>query len=146
MNVLKSVSTSSPTAGPPGYKPSPYWVVCLCAGWCGLCTDYVKVFEKVALDKDQRFPLAQFAWLDIEDEADWLGDLDIETFPTMLVADQHGMLFMGSLMPHAETLARLLLALQGADARRLPHTVLSKMLVDELPGRPAFWVRPHKTA
>lgn len=146
MNASKSASTSSPIAGPDGHEPSHYWVVCLCARWCGLCTDYAKVFEKVALDTVRRFPRAHFAWLDIEDEADWIGDLDIETFPTMLVADRDGMLFMGSLTPHAETLARLLLALQEPDARRLPHTGLSKMLVDELPARPAFWVRPRNAA
>ena len=27
-------------------------------------------------------------WLDIEDEAGLIGDLDIETFPTILVADE----------------------------------------------------------
>lgn len=141
MNSSMSGNTTGPTAQSPGQETS-YWVVCLCAGWCGLCTDYRQVFEKVALDAGQRFARARFAWLDIEDEADWIGDLDIETFPTMLVADWQGVLFMGSLTPHPETLSRLLKSLQEPDARHLPHTVLSKMLVDDLPARPAFWIEP----
>ncbi len=84
------------------------WVVCLCAEWCGLCRDYRAVMQAMAA----RYPAWRFAWMDIEDQADVLsevlGDMEIETFPTLLIADADGLRFLGPLQPQAEHLARLL--------------------------------------
>jgi len=58
-------------------------------------------------------------WIDIGDEAELLGDLDVETFPTLVIADAQQVRFAGPLTPLPETLRRLLRAtvLQaGADA------------------------------
>jgi thiol-disulfide isomerase/thioredoxin len=85
-------------------------VVCLCAQWCGTCRDYRPLFEEVA----RAHPHLRFAWVDIEDDADVAGDFDIETFPTLLVADAEGTRFMGPLLPHAATLTRTLAALRAA--------------------------------
>ena len=52
--------------------------------------------------------------LDIEDEADIAGDYDVETFPTLLLADAAGVRFLGPLLPQAPVLARLLASLQAA--------------------------------
>lgn len=49
-------------------------VVCLCAQWCGVCRDYAASFDQV----QSQFPQANFLWLDIEDEADLLHQLDIK--------------------------------------------------------------------
>lgn len=84
------------------------WVVCLCAEWCGACREYRPLFEQVA----QAHPGLRFAWVDIEDHADLADDFDVETFPTLLVAGNEGTRFLGPLLPHAETLTRLLSALQ----------------------------------
>jgi thiol-disulfide isomerase/thioredoxin len=99
----------APSPDAPSSEPSP-WVVCLCAQWCGTCRDYRPLFEAVA----RAHPGWRFAWVDIEDDADVAGDFDIETFPTLLVADAEGTRFMGPLLPHAATLARTLAALQAA--------------------------------
>jgi len=88
------------------------WVVCLCAEWCGACREYRPLFESVARDH----PQFRFAWVDIEDHADISDDFDVETFPTLLIASEAGTRFLGPLLPHAETLARLLGALQPAQA------------------------------
>lgn len=91
----------------------PLLVACLCAAWCGSCRDYRAAFEAVA----REHPAARFVWLDIEDEADALApfDLDIENFPTVLVACGAELRFLGTLLPHAATLARTLaVAGQGA--------------------------------
>jgi thiol-disulfide isomerase/thioredoxin len=91
---------------------NPLWVVCLCAEWCGTCRDYRPLLAALA----KAHPQFRFAWVDIEDHADLADDFDVETFPTMLIADGDGTRFLGPLLPHAETLARLLSALQPAQA------------------------------
>ncbi|WHZ11156.1 MAG: thioredoxin family protein [Burkholderiaceae bacterium] len=83
---------------------TPRRVVCLCAAWCDTCRDYRATFDAAAAAR----PQWQFRWVDIEDEADLVGDLDIETFPTLLVADGALLRFIGPLAPQPQTLARLL--------------------------------------
>ena len=80
------------------------WVVCLCAQWCGTCRDYRAVIDTLA----RQFPWARCVWLDIEDEADVAGDYDVETFPTLLLADAAGVRFLGALLPQAAVLERML--------------------------------------
>ncbi|MGJ7581232.1 thioredoxin family protein [Variovorax sp. RHLX14] len=84
------------------------WVVCLCAEWCGACREYRPFFAQV----ERAHPGFRFAWVDIEDHADLADDFDVETFPTILVAGADGTRFVGPLLPHAETLSRMLSALQ----------------------------------
>lgn len=81
---------SSPAALPPSSPPSPaaatpegWWAVCLCAAWCGTCGIYRPLFNELA----RAHPDVRFEWVDIEDESDLAGDLDVETFPTLLIAD-----------------------------------------------------------
>ncbi|MFM9901718.1 MAG: thioredoxin family protein [Polaromonas sp.] len=116
----------------------PTWVVCLCADWCGVCRDYRSVFEQVAA----QHPQLRFAWLDVEDQASLVGDLDIETFPTLLVASVHGARFMGTLTPHLHTLSRLLEALgDSADERKVVSAPLDiAALLQTLQAGPEFWV------
>ncbi|MET3605081.1 thiol-disulfide isomerase/thioredoxin [Sphaerotilus sulfidivorans] len=80
-------------------------VVCLCAGWCTTCQAYGTTFAQLARD----WPQVRFAWIDIEEHSDALGDaaLDIENFPTVMVLRGARPLFFGTILPHAGTLARL---------------------------------------
>ncbi|MBS0343517.1 MAG: thioredoxin family protein [Proteobacteria bacterium] len=80
------------------------WVVCLCAEWCGTCRDYRPLIEEVA----RSHPQMRFAWVDVEDHSDIADEFDVETFPTILVAGRDGTRFLGPLLPHAETLSRML--------------------------------------
>jgi len=89
-------------------------VACLCAEWCGSCRDYRATFAALA---DRFSADADFAWIDIEDESDALGDPDIENFPTLLLADAGGLRFLGAVTPHAATAERLV---QNALAGALP--------------------------
>ena len=87
----------------------PKWlVVCLCAEWCGTCREYRDPLKAVAAD----FPQHAFAWIDIEDEAELAGDVDIETFPTLLGLEGPQVLFYGPVLPGEEALRRLLRALE----------------------------------
>jgi thiol-disulfide isomerase/thioredoxin len=115
------------------------WVICLCADWCGVCREYRAIFERVA----SQFPLLRFAWLDVEDEAALVGDLDIETFPTLLIATSQGARFMGALTPHANTLSRLLDALEASsdDGSVVLTPFNLSALLQTLQASPQFWVK-----
>ncbi|HEY0201509.1 MAG TPA: thioredoxin family protein [Burkholderiaceae bacterium] len=80
-----------------------WWVICLCAEWCGTCREYRTAFDTVA----QAHPEWRCEWLDVEDESDLVDDLDVQTFPTLLIADGTQVRFLGPLTPHADVLARL---------------------------------------
>ena len=83
-------------------------IACLCAAWCRLCDEYRAVFDQVVGDWAGGRSVRRH-WVDIEDEADLLGELDIETFPTLVVTDRHGALrFAGAITPQPEALQRLL--------------------------------------
>ena len=103
-----------PESPPPSHPERPargdWWAVCLCAGWCGTCGIYRPLFDELA----RAHPDVRFEWVDIEDESDIAGDLDVETFPTLLIADGERALFLGPLLPQAPVLARLLASLQAA--------------------------------
>ncbi len=83
-------------------SPTPLRIACLCAGWCRACEAYRPVFEATAAQLG--LPMH---WVDVEDEADRLGDLDIQTFPTLLLFNDHDLLFGGPVLPDASTLQRL---------------------------------------
>jgi thioredoxin 1 len=95
------------------------WVICLCAQWCGQCRDYELIFQQVARNLTD----THFAWLDIEDHADAIGDIDIETFPTLLVAKGGDVCFFGPLTPQATVLTRMI---QTSLAATLPPPVVSQ--------------------
>lgn len=99
---------------------SPVHVACLCAAWCRVCEGYQAVFDEVRRGWTQPEPRIQWHWIDIEDESERVGDLDIETFPMLLVADAQGVRFAGPITPEAHTLRRLLKALLDPN-EALPH-------------------------
>ncbi len=108
------------TASPPvpDVTPARRLLVCLCAEWCGTCRDYRPLFDEVAA----RHAGLRVLWVDIEDEADLVGDVEVETFPTLLIADVVDgvtplVRFFGPLTPHAQTLARLVESLDTEAAR-----------------------------
>jgi len=91
-------------------SPSTVHVACLCAGWCHLCDDYRDVLRTVAAEMDLCAVDLEWHWIDIEDEADLVGEVDVETFPTLVIADGTTVRFAGPLTPHPDTLRRLLRA------------------------------------
>ena len=81
-----------------------YLVACLCAEWCDTCVAYRPGFLAMA----ERFPRAEFRWVDIEDDAEAAEDIDVENFPTILVRRGEETLFHGVMLPHHQHLQRLL--------------------------------------
>ena len=108
------------------------WVICLCAEWCGACREYRPLFESVA----RAHPQLRFAWVDVEDHADLADDFDVETFPTLLVADTEGTRFLGPMLPHAETLSRMIGALP---ASRQPNDATTIALLAALQRSPELF-------
>ncbi|HQR54603.1 MAG TPA: thioredoxin family protein [Burkholderiaceae bacterium] len=99
---------------------SDWAVVALCAEWCGTCRDYRPLLAARA----SAMPDEVHLWVDIEDDADQLGDLDIETFPTLLVLHRGRPLFFGPVLPQIDVVDRLLQTLRGgapADAPVAPE-------------------------
>ncbi|MCG2584256.1 thioredoxin family protein [Massilia sp. TS11] len=97
---------------------TPWTVACLCAGWCGTCTSYRASFDALA----DKHPDLTFVWIDIEDQADVVGDLDIENFPTLLLQQGATVSFLGTVLPDpqvAERLIRSHTALSAAELARI---------------------------
>jgi thioredoxin-like negative regulator of GroEL len=103
----------------PTPNAQPLLVACLCAQWCRTCDAYRDTLVTVrdALRAGQPDAAMRFVWVDIEDESELVGELDIQDFPTLLLAHGDEVLFFGPLVPHAQTLDRLV---RSALATALP--------------------------
>ena len=99
----------SPVTAP---EPHTWWVVTLCAQWCGVCREYRSAFEELA----GKWPQVRFEWVDVEDEEELVGSVDVETFPTVLIADGRVARFLGPVPPQAKVLDRMLQGLQSDPA------------------------------
>ena len=98
------------------------WIVaCLCAAWCDVCKQYRAGFDALA---DQHTD-QQFVWIDIEDQADLIGDLDVENFPTILIQRGDIVVFYGTMIPEPRQVARLLQAQIERTHEELMHEATS---------------------
>lgn len=92
------------------------WVIaCLCAAWCDSCRQYQPAFAALA----QRHPDKCLVWIDIEDQADLVGDIEVENFPTLLIQRADTIAFFGSVTPDARVADRLIAALAEKTATEL---------------------------
>jgi thioredoxin 1 len=98
------------------HAPRDWVVVGLCAEWCGTCRDYRPLLAARAVAVPDELHL----WVDIEDDADPLGDLDIETFPTLLVLHRGRPVFFGPVLPQIDVVDRLLQTLRSGAAAESP--------------------------
>jgi thioredoxin 1 len=81
------------------------WIVaCLCAAWCDVCRQFRPAFDALAA----RHPDHRFVWVDVEDEADIVGDFDVDDFPTLLIQRGDTVVFFGTMLPDAGQWQRLL--------------------------------------
>jgi thiol-disulfide isomerase/thioredoxin len=84
----------------------PLLVVCLCAEWCTACRAYRTVFDQAAADH----PDLRFLWVDIEDSAALLDQVEVENFPTILIGEGATPYFFGTITPQRDVLQRLIAA------------------------------------
>ncbi len=103
-------------------------VACLCADWCGACREYQPRFAQL----QAAFPSVQFVWVDVEDESDLVDPIEVDNFPTLLMATRERVQFFGTVMPHLETLQRLVETQLAQDtpaqAYQPEHDALAKRL------------------
>lgn len=81
-------------------------VACLCAEWCSSCREYRDTFDQVA----REFADMRFVWVDVEDQAALVDGIDVENFPTVLIASDQGPRFFGPLTSQPDVLSRLVRA------------------------------------
>ncbi|MEY3899069.1 MAG: hypothetical protein RI962_224, partial [Pseudomonadota bacterium] len=91
------------------------------AAWCDVCKQYRPGFEALAAEH----PEQQFVWIDIEDQADLVGDLDVENFPTILIQHRDVVVFYGTMLPEPRQVARLLEAQLTRDEAELQREAVS---------------------
>jgi thioredoxin 1 len=115
----------------PASPQTPFIVACLCADWCGTCRDYQPLFAQL----QQEFPDVRFVWIDIEDEADLVDPIEIDNFPTLLITAGDQPRFFGTVLPHIETLRRLIQTHQEPSSRPLPQAADLRGLVRGLTQR-----------
>lgn len=105
-------------------------VICLCASWCGVCRDFAATYHALVQTHSQ----VQFLWLDIEDEADLIDDMEVENFPTLLLGVDGQAVFHGPVLPHLPGLTRLvreaplLPPLAAADSTHAAQQLLTRVL------------------
>jgi thioredoxin 1 len=104
MSNSKSAATEGYVVADRGATMS---VVCLCAAWCGVCRQYEGEFQGLRV----KYPQLRFVWLDVEEREELLGEVDVETFPTLLIGAGDQPKFFGPLLPQVKVLDRLLASL-----------------------------------
>lgn len=82
-------------------------VIVLCAAWCGTCNG----FKEVAQSLGEHFTNTLFIWLDVEDDADVVGDIDVMNFPSLAVFREGVAVHYGVSLPHQGVVKRLISAL-----------------------------------
>lgn len=111
---------------------SPALVACLCAQWCLTCGAYRSVFDALAAE----MPGVRFVWVDIEDEADLVDPIEVENFPTLLIGSGDKLRFFGTVMPHADTLKRMVQTQLAPDGTPRPTDADASALLARLQARP----------
>jgi len=87
-------------------------VLVLCAAWCGVCRGFEAATAAAAAGHE-----GAWAWIDIEDAADALPSLDVETFPTLAVIRGGELRFFGPILPDGAILGRSVAAALAGDGR-----------------------------
>ena len=75
-------------------------VLIICADWCGVCRSF-----KTVVNDSQDF---RVTWIELDDFEELSGNTEIETFPTVIIARDTAVLFVGAIKPNIESLKGLM--------------------------------------
>lgn len=78
-------------------------MVALCAAWCDTCGQFRGAFQRIATEHRS----AKFIWLDIEDDAQVVGEVDVENFPTLAIYQDGRLVHFGVSLPQEGLVRRL---------------------------------------
>ena len=109
-------SAASPSSG--------VLVACLCADWCYICEAYKAVFESLRGDFGAQ---AAFVWVDIEDNEGALGNVDVDDFPTFLVARGDAVVFFGPVMARRDAALRAVQRAQRGESAAIDDAQLQSL-------------------
>ncbi|MDE1977758.1 MAG: thioredoxin [Betaproteobacteria bacterium] len=110
----------------------PLLVACLCAQWCGICRDWRAGFDALAAQLPPDVAV-RWAWIDVEDRADALGDFEPPNFPVLAVQRGGDLLYCAPLPQQPALWLRVLTELarvDGAAARQLAQQAAKAGLPD----------------
>lgn len=101
----------------------PLVVIALCAAWCNTCAEFRSAFDSIAT----RRPEVVWVWMDVEDDAELCGDIDVQNFPTIVAFRGERILHYGVTAPLGGVVARLVeeLATRSRDAHDIPEPVIA---------------------
>lgn len=86
---------------------------CICADWCDTCGEFRPLFDRAAVV----YPAHVFAWHVLEDLEERFAQIEVETFPTLLITDNGGSpLFVGPVLPNMAALTQVIAAAQAGGA------------------------------
>lgn len=102
----------------------PMLIVGLCAAWCRTCDDFRTTFEAIAVEHAD----ATFVWLDIEDDAALLDEVDVDDFPTLCIYHDARLVHFGVSLPQRAVVRRLIEAFGPSSS-----TVIGPGSIDALP-------------
>ncbi|OZB49320.1 MAG: hypothetical protein B7X60_01620 [Polynucleobacter sp. 39-45-136] len=97
-------------------------LILFCAEWCGSCREFKEHFNSIEIDGLSK------KWLDIEDEAVLLENIDISNLPTILaVSDYELSFYFGEIPPNKIFLEKILqdISLGKIDPSILPESLKS---------------------
>lgn len=105
-----------PGENPCAQVPADLWVICLCADWCHIC----RQMQSALADDQGLLSMMRWLWVDIEEHADLLGDLEVETFPTYLIGRNDEVLLYAPGPTHADAIVSFVMPYTTDRMRALP--------------------------
>ncbi|MBS0513256.1 MAG: thioredoxin family protein [Proteobacteria bacterium] len=108
---MKALIPVAELPGHPRLVPGTVVVIALCADWCGTCREFRPVLERIAA----AHPDLLCAWADIEDDAELVGDIDVDNFPTLAIFRDGKPLHFGVSLPLEPVVSRLLQTVARGD-------------------------------
>ncbi|WP_297913171.1 thioredoxin [Thiomonas sp.] len=96
--------------------PAGDWIVaCLCAQWCGICRGWRDAYRELAQQSADLLPASRWLWVDVESQADALGDFEPENFPVLAVQQGARLLYCAALPQQAGNWRRMVQSLGALD-------------------------------
>jgi len=124
MRVLTTAETDRRVIAERWHRDAPLVAVLFCAAWCDTCTEFRAAYERIAAAR----PEAMFVWLDIEDDSDVCGDVDVENFPTLAIFRGERLLHFGVSLPQEGNVSRLIAQFtERGDAAAAPPASVMRM-------------------